>query len=174
MLWPIEVVSAGLRDPLDITSGAPQAILIELTTFNNLKFSQLGWETLRFFLNGPSQHVFHLYELLLNNVSEIIYESVDSRGKSRTVTSGPDNIKPVGFDPDVPAALVSGLQFAFRIFLLSGKIPVFRSVRIEKDHADRAQRHPPDLDPPEAFRQIKFGGRQRYVYAECSAGGEFV
>ena len=100
MLWPIEVVSAGLRDPLDITSGAPQAILIELTTFNKLKFSQLGWETLRFFLNGPSQHVFHLYELLLNNVSEIIYESVDSRGKSQTVTIGPDTIKPVGFDPD--------------------------------------------------------------------------
>lgn len=100
MLWPIEVVSAGLRDPLDITSGAPQAILIELTTFNKLKFSQLGWETLRFFLNGPSQHVFHLYELLLNNVSEIIYESVDSQGKSQTVTIGPDTIKPVGFDPD--------------------------------------------------------------------------
>ena len=100
MLWPIEVVSAGLRDPLDITSGAPQAILIELTTFNKLKFSQLGWETLRFFLNGPSQHVFHLYELLLNNVSEIIYESVDSQGKSQVVTIGPDNIKPVGFDPD--------------------------------------------------------------------------
>jgi type VI secretion system protein ImpG len=100
MLWPIEVVSAGLRDPLDITSGAPQAILIELTTFNKLKFSQLGWETLRFFLNGPSQHVFHLYELLLNNVNEIIYESVDSRGKSQTVTIGPDTIKPVGFDPD--------------------------------------------------------------------------
>ena len=100
MLWPIEVVSAGLRDPLDITSGAPQAILIELKTFNKLKFSQLGWETLRFFLNGPSQHVFHLYELLLNNVSEIIYESVDSQGKSQTVTIGPDTIKPVGFDPD--------------------------------------------------------------------------
>ena len=100
MLWPIEVVSAGLRDPLDITSGAPQAIFIELTTFNKLKFSQLGWETLRFFLNGPSQHVFHLYELLLNNVSEIIYESVDSQGKSQVVTIGPDTIKPVGFDPD--------------------------------------------------------------------------
>lgn len=100
MLWPVAVVSAGLRDPLDITSGAPQAIFIELKPFNKLKFSQLKWETLRFFLNGPSQHVFHLYELLMNNVSEIIYESVDSQGKSRTVAFGPDHIKAVGFEPD--------------------------------------------------------------------------
>ena len=61
MLWPIEVVSAGLRDPMDITSAEPQAIFIELKTFNKLKLSQLGWQSLRFFLNGPSQHVFHLY-----------------------------------------------------------------------------------------------------------------
>ncbi len=100
MMWPVEVVSAGLRDPLEITSGAPQAIFIELKPFNKLKFSQLRWETLRFFLNGPSQHVFHLYELLMNNVSEIIYEAVDSKGRSRTVALGPDNIKPVGFEPD--------------------------------------------------------------------------
>jgi len=100
MLWPVEVVSAGLRDPLDVTSGAPQAIFIELKTFNKLKFSQLGWESLRFFLNGPSQHVFHLYELLLNNASEVIYESTDSRGKSQTVAIGPDHIRPVGFEPD--------------------------------------------------------------------------
>jgi type VI secretion system protein ImpG len=130
MLWPIEVVSAGLRDPLDITSGAPQAILIELTTFNNLKFSQLGWETLRFFLNGPSQHVFHLYELLLNNVSEIIYESVDSRGKSRTVTSGPDNIKPVGFDPDdsmlpYPQRSFPGYSLLFEYFCFPEKFLFF-------------------------------------------------
>ena len=42
MLWPLEVVSAGLRDPLDLASGAPQAIFIELKTFNNLNFSQPG------------------------------------------------------------------------------------------------------------------------------------
>ena len=100
MMWPIEVVAAGLRDPLDITSGAPQAIFFELKTFNKLKFSQLGWDSLRLFLNGPSQHVFHLYELLINNVGEIIFESVDSKGKSRTVSIGPENIKPVGFEPD--------------------------------------------------------------------------
>jgi type VI secretion system protein ImpG len=137
MLWPIEVVSAGLRDPLDITSGATQAIFIELKTFNNLKFPQLGWETLRFFLNGPSQHVFHLYELLLNNVAEIIYESVDSQGKSRAVTIGPDHIKPVGFDPNermlpYPQRSFPGYSLLFEYFCFAEKFLFFDLCGLKK------------------------------------------
>jgi type VI secretion system protein ImpG len=137
MLWPIEVVSAGLRDPLDITSGATQAIFIELKTFNNLKFSQLGWQTLRFFLNGPSQHVFHLYELLLNNVAEIIYESVDSQGKSRAVTIGPDHIKPVGFDPNermlpYPQRSFPGYSLLFEYFCFAEKFLFFDLCGLKK------------------------------------------
>lgn len=130
MLWPLEVVSAGLRDPLDLTSGAPQAIFIELKTFNNLKFSQLGLETLRFFLNGPSQHVFHLYELLLNNVGQIMYESVNSQGKSLAVTIGPENIKPVGFDPNehmlpYPRRSFPGYSLLFEYFCFPEKFLFF-------------------------------------------------
>ena len=130
MLWPVEVVSAGLRDPLDVTSGAPQAIFIELKTLNKLKFSQLGCEFLRFFLNGPSQHVFHLYELLLNNVSEIIYESMDSRGKGQTVATGPDNIKPVGFEPNermlpYPQRSFPGYSLLFEYFCFPEKFLFF-------------------------------------------------
>ena len=137
MLWPVEVVSAGLRDPLDITSGSTQAILIELSTFNKLKFSQLAWETLRFFLNGPSQHVFHLYELLLNNVNEVICESVDSRGKSRVVTLGPDNIQPVGFDPvermlPYPQRSFPGYSLLFEYFCFPEKFLFFDLAGLKK------------------------------------------
>jgi type VI secretion system protein ImpG len=137
MLWPIEVVSAGLRDPLDLTSGATQAIFIELKTFNNLKLAQLGWETLRFFLNGPSQHVFHLYELLLNNVDRIIYESVDSQGKGRAVTIGPDNIKPVGFDPNermlpYPQRSFPGYNLLFEYFCFPEKFLFFDLCGLKK------------------------------------------
>jgi type VI secretion system protein ImpG len=130
LLWPLEVVSAGLRDPLDLTSGASQAIFIELKTFNNLKFSQLGLETLRFFLNGPSQHVFHLYELLLNNAGQIMYELVNSQEKSLAVTIGPENIKPVGFDPNehmlpYPRRSFPGYNLLFEYFCFPEKFLFF-------------------------------------------------
>ena len=100
MLWPVEVVSAGLRDPKNLAFDSQQSILIELKTFNNLSMSQLGWKRLRFFLNGPYQHVFHLYELLFNNVSHIACESVNSQGETETMSLAPEEIKPVGFEPD--------------------------------------------------------------------------
>lgn len=130
ILWPLEVVSAGLRDPLDLTSGAPQAICIELKTFSNLKISQLGLETLRFFLNGPSQHVFHLYELLMNNAGQIMYETVDSQGKSWAVSIGPENIKPVGFEPNenmlpYPRRSFPGYNLLFEYFCFPEKLLFF-------------------------------------------------
>ena len=100
MLWPIEVVSAGLHDPKRSVKDARQAILIQLKTFNNLSFSKLGWEELRLFLNGPYQHVFHLYELLFNNVCHIEFESNNQQEMTDGLSLPPDNIKPVGFNPD--------------------------------------------------------------------------
>lgn len=100
MLWPIEVVSAGLRDPKELVENAQQALYIQLKTHNDLTFSQLKWKKLRFFLNGPYQHVFHLYELLMNNVCHVRCESVDSQGKIKSFALAPEDISPVGFNPD--------------------------------------------------------------------------
>ncbi|MEW6381901.1 MAG: type VI secretion system baseplate subunit TssF [bacterium] len=99
-LWPVEVVFAGLKDPKKVVRNAQQALVIKLKTLNNLKFSQIGWESVRFFLNGQGQHVYHLYELLFNNVCHVECETTDSRGKSVSVALAPENIKPVGFAPD--------------------------------------------------------------------------
>jgi type VI protein secretion system component VasA len=41
----------------------------ELST--RLSLAKIDWQALRFFLNGPHQHVFHLYELLFNHVCHI-------------------------------------------------------------------------------------------------------
>jgi type VI secretion system protein ImpG len=100
MLWPVEVVSAGLEDPKNPATDCQQAIFIQLKTNNNLNFSQLGCKKLRFFLNGPSQHVFHLYELLFNRACHIICESADNRGMPVTIGLTPEDIKPVGFNPE--------------------------------------------------------------------------
>jgi type VI secretion system protein ImpG len=99
-LWPADVVSAGLQDPKKAVKNARQVITIQIKTVNKLNFSQLGWKNLRFFLNGPYQHIFYLYELLFNNVCHIECESKSSKGVTETISMSPDDIKPVGFDPD--------------------------------------------------------------------------
>ena len=100
MLWPIEVISAELREPKTLVKGAAQAIVIKLKTFNNLSFSQLGWEKLRFFLNGPYQHIFHLYELLFNNVCHVECESTNQQGSKVRLILSSDDISSVGFSSE--------------------------------------------------------------------------
>lgn len=99
-LWPVEVVSAELRYPKTLVEGATQAIVVKLKTFNNLSFSELGWKNLRFFLNGPHQHIFHLYEHLFNNVCHIECESANQQGNNAGISLAPDDISSVGFSSD--------------------------------------------------------------------------
>jgi len=99
-LWPIEVTAAGLADPSKPINGAHQMIYLELKTFNKISVSQLTWQNLRFFLNGPSQHVFHLYELLFNNVCHVELEVPDAKGNLNTIALTPQALCPVGFEPE--------------------------------------------------------------------------
>jgi type VI secretion system protein ImpG len=99
-LWPVEVSAATLRDPRKPVRNAQQAIEIQLKTYNNLTFSQLPWEGLRFFLNGPGQHVFHLYELLLNHVCHVECLSANKQGRAEEIPLSPGAIRPVGFEAD--------------------------------------------------------------------------
>lgn len=99
-LWPVEVLSAGLADPPRLVNSAQQVIEVKLRTFNKLNISELGWESLRFFLNGPSQHIFHIYELLFNNVCHAEGE-ISAGGKAlATQALNPREILPVGFSPE--------------------------------------------------------------------------
>ncbi|MEW5801049.1 MAG: type VI secretion system baseplate subunit TssF [bacterium] len=98
-LWPVEVAFAGLKDPEKVVKNAQQALVIQLKTCNNLTFSQIGWDSARFFLNGQGQHVYHLYELLFNHVCHVECKSKDGRGNTASLTLTPKDIKPVGFDP---------------------------------------------------------------------------
>jgi type VI secretion system protein ImpG len=99
-LWPVDVVSARLQDPVKQIRGAQQVLLIQLKAYNSQSISKIQWEKLRFFLNGPHQHVFHLYELLFNHVCYVECEAMNSRGKKQVITLTPEDISPVGFDSD--------------------------------------------------------------------------
>jgi type VI secretion system protein ImpG len=97
-IWPVEVVNARFRDPdFSRSDGALLVLELELATFNNVHFSDLSWDHVRFFLNGQSHHVFKLYELLLNNVIGLEMETVDERGQAVKVSLPPDMIRAAAF-----------------------------------------------------------------------------
>ena len=99
-LWPVDVVSAGVSDPVQQIRGAQQVVTIRLKAFGGQSVSDIRWEKLRFFLNGPHQHVFHLYELLFNHVCHVECEVLNRHGQKEIITMSPEDIAAVGFDPD--------------------------------------------------------------------------
>ena len=138
-LWPVEVVSAELCDPKKPVKDAQQAILIQLKTFNNFTFSNLGWKKLRFFLNGSIQHVFHLYELLFNNVCHVELELFNSEEQKiiENISLTKDDIKPVGFDSDeylipYPRRSFPGYLLLFEYFCFPEKFLFFDLDSLDK------------------------------------------
>ncbi len=97
-LWPVEVVSAGLRDPKRSVRRAQQVVHLQLKSFNNIPISEIPWESLRFYLNGQGQHVHHLYELLLNNVCHVEIEAASQQGKVEVIPLSAADLRPVGFE----------------------------------------------------------------------------
>lgn len=104
-LWPIEVASADLvgrpfSAPQTRFTPKSQAVLrLTLKTFSEkVKFADLKMESLRFFLKGQAQHVFPLYELLLNNTLAVALAS--SADDSNPVVLPADCLCPVGFERD--------------------------------------------------------------------------
>lgn len=100
MLWPIEVVSVELREPKHAVKNGQQALVLKFKAQDGLKFSQLATEDLRFFLNGPAQQMFPLYELLGNNVCQLIYEFRNQQGRLETISLGSEWLVPLGFTSD--------------------------------------------------------------------------
>ncbi|MFH0730433.1 MAG: type VI secretion system baseplate subunit TssF [Pseudomonadota bacterium] len=129
-IWPVEVVTAGLRDPRVLMKDAQQAIYIQLKTANNIPFSQLDWKSLRFYLHGQHQHVFHLYELLFNNVCQVECEPAGDSAGSRRIVLSPLPIGPVGFEEDesalsFPKRSFPGYRLLFEYFCFPEKFLFF-------------------------------------------------
>jgi type VI secretion system protein ImpG len=125
-LSPVSVAAAGLREPKQMFKNAQQAVMLRLKTENSLAFSQLNCESLRFFLNGPSQHVFHLYELLFNNTCQLVFEWTNSQGRTETMTLSPGDLEQVGFGSEdglmpFPGISFPGYQLLFEYFCFPEK-----------------------------------------------------
>jgi type VI secretion system protein ImpG len=103
-LWPLEVTAARwttpdqLRPPVK-ASDATAALRLELTCFPDVRFDQLGLDTLRLFLHGAGNLVGTLYELLGNNCTTILVRDPTRSDRPPVVLPG-SALRPVGFDPD--------------------------------------------------------------------------
>jgi len=100
-LWPVEVTEVVFKDPDFSRKDEARLVLqVNLATCNNLSLSALGWDHLRFYLNGQAHHVFELYELLLNNVVGVELEALDKNGTTVRIALSPEALRPAGFEEE--------------------------------------------------------------------------
>jgi len=102
-LVPIKVTKARLQERPFVTPGAKEVhgaegvIHIQLETHTpEINFSDLECEHLRFHLKGQAQHIYPLYELILNQAEQIVVASDD--GSFKLVK--PSHLRAVGFEED--------------------------------------------------------------------------
>jgi type VI secretion system protein ImpG len=183
-IWPVSVTGARIREPKTFVKGAVQVIEIDLHSYNKLKLSKIDWQSLRFFLNGPHQHIFHLYELLFNHVCQVECEIDQPEGKNAVLAFGPDAIQPVGFN-DAEGMLpyskrsFPGYLLLFEYFCFPEKFLFLDFNGLErlktKNAGDRMTLRPDDFAAVSgSSRQVGSGGQRGYIPVECHAGGQFV
>ena len=81
----------------DNLKGSGGVLKLSLKTFNEeITFSELKPDKIRFYLKGQPQHINPLYELLLNNCQAVVMSSSES--DPNPVRLPANIIKPVGFD----------------------------------------------------------------------------
>jgi type VI secretion system protein ImpG len=102
-LWPIDVRQATLSrppfaaPPTPFTDQADSVLRLVLGCRSAARnFADLELDTLRFYLQGQAQHIYLLYELLLNNTLGVALASTE--GLCGLLDR--DSIRPVGFDRD--------------------------------------------------------------------------
>lgn len=103
-VWPVTVVAGEWKTPDRLTPPIKSvesagAIRIELKCPTETNYDKLGMQKLRFYLNGDSNLVNCLYELLLCNCTQIVVRD-PGNPKLRPVTMRPDSLRPVGFGED--------------------------------------------------------------------------
>jgi type VI secretion system protein ImpG len=104
-LWPLEVTDARwvapheLRPALRATTAAA-ALRLELRCLADMRFQELEIDTLRFHLSAESNLASTLYELLCNNLVDVLVRDPTPGSTREPVTLSADALRPVGFAQD--------------------------------------------------------------------------
>ncbi|HUS06615.1 MAG TPA: type VI secretion system baseplate subunit TssF [Bryobacteraceae bacterium] len=104
-LWPLSVVDAEWKTPdrLQPAMKSPDAIAalrLELQCFPDVELRKLDLSSLRFYLNGESNVIHTLYELLCSNTLQIWVRDPTPNSRVRPVLLPASALKPVGFSSD--------------------------------------------------------------------------
>jgi len=101
-LWPLTVAGAAWRPGSSLPPGmvsrqTAAAIEVRLGCLPDIRFDALPLERLRFYLNGNSDLVYALYELLLTRCHSIVIQDAAPGASGKTVRLDPSALSPVGF-----------------------------------------------------------------------------
>lgn len=107
-IWPVRIVEAQWRTPdrLDPPLRAPEAaaaLRLELACWPDVKFSELNLSSLRLYLDGESNLVHTLYELLANNCRDVVVRNPRPRFEQAPLALPADAVRLVGFEEDESA-----------------------------------------------------------------------
>lgn len=103
-IWPVEVAAAEWTtaeklDPPIRGSGSVAVIRLLIRCQSEILFSKLGIDSLRFFLHGSEEFPFALYELLLNNTTQVLARDPQNPRKPG-VRLERNAVRPCGFEAD--------------------------------------------------------------------------
>lgn len=101
-IWPLTVseaqwVTPDRLKPAVRASDAVAALRIVLSCLPDVSFEQLELKSLRIYLNGESNLVHSLYELLCNNTTQVLLREANPNSKKPPVSLPASSIRPVGF-----------------------------------------------------------------------------
>ncbi|MCC7497234.1 MAG: type VI secretion system baseplate subunit TssF [Bryobacterales bacterium] len=101
-LWPLEVVAGEWKTPDRLqpaikAADAVGAFRVELKCHPDVKFDQLQMKTARFYLNGESNLINIVYELLCANLASIWIRDPSPNSRVKPVELRADSLTPVGF-----------------------------------------------------------------------------
>ena len=103
-LWPIDVKSAGWHAPREVSTpfatDSVAVLRVDLEAQPGISFDELDLEGLRFYLDGDAELVGSLYELLLNNCTQVIAWNPTLGTEGPVLRLSNDSLLPVGFEPD--------------------------------------------------------------------------
>ena len=103
-LWPFQVEDANwvMPDRLDPPLKAPEAVAalrMGLRCFPDISFDKLEIQSLRFYLNGETDLIHAVYELLCNNCTQIVVRDPEhGRKPARAIPT--ESLRPMGFSED--------------------------------------------------------------------------
>jgi type VI secretion system protein ImpG len=104
-LWPLEVANAAWVAPQELrpavrATASVAALRVELRCLAGARFEDLEIASLRLHLNAEPSLASTLYELLCNNLVEVLVRDLTPGSTSEPVTLSANLMEPVGFGPD--------------------------------------------------------------------------